>query len=104
MLNNFLGTLSATASSFEKIFLPITNLINTILPYVLSLVGALGSIWCIVLGVKLAKAEEQQERDKAKNALKNAIIGFVLIFVLLATLNFAMPALSDWMSTITESN
>ena len=53
--------------------------------------------------MKLAKAEEPQDRDKAKNSLKNAIIGFVVIFVLILALRIALPAMSDWLNTQTAA-
>ena len=65
----------------------------------LAMVGALGALYCIVLGVKYAKAEEPQEREKAKGALKNAVIGFVLIFVLILALNLLMPVMINWVNT-----
>ena len=65
----------------------------------LALVGAAGALYCVVLGVKFAKAEEPQEREKAKGALKNAIIGFVLIFVLILCLNIMMPQMIKWVNT-----
>ena len=64
----------------------------------LGLVGAVGSLYCVVLGVKYAKAEEPQDREKAKGALKNAIVGFVLIFVLMLGLNILMPRMIKWVS------
>ena len=51
------------------------------------------------LGAKLAKAEEPQDREKAKNSLKNAIIGFVLIFVLIVVLKLGMGAMQSWMNS-----
>ncbi len=75
---------------------PIISLLNMIIVPALLIVGAVGSIFCILLGVKFAKAEEPQDREKAKNSLKNAIIGFVLIFVLLVGLNIALPAMTEW--------
>ena len=65
----------------------------------LGIVGALGAIYCIILGAKLAKAEEPQDREKAKNSLKNAIVGFVLIFVLIVVLKLGMTAMQSWMSS-----
>ena len=62
------------------------------------IVAALGVIYCIILGAKLAKAEEPQDREKAKSSLKNAIIGFVLIFVLIAALNLMLDPLTEWMN------
>ena len=64
----------------------------------LAIVGAAGALYCVVLGVKYAKAEEPQEREKAKGALKNAIIGFVLIFVLILALNLLMPIMINWVN------
>ena len=88
-----------TTNPFAKILEPVVGLLNSVINPALGLVGALGAIYCIILGVKFAKAEEQQEREKAKNSLKNAIIGFVLIFVLLVVLKVAMPAMQNWMTS-----
>ncbi len=81
----------------EQAVQPIVDLIYSILGPVLAIVGAAGAIYCVVLGVKYAKAEEPQDREKAKGALKNAIIGFVLIFVLIFLLRTMMPILKNWL-------
>ena len=78
---------------------PIVDLIYSFLGPVLAIVGAAGAIYCVVLGVKYAKAEEPQDREKAKGALKNAIIGFVLIFVLIFALRQLMPLMKNWLSS-----
>lgn len=75
---------------------PVADLIYSLLNPALIIVGAVGSLYCILLGLKYAKAEEPQEREKAKSHLKNAIIGFVLIFVLMILLKALMPALIQW--------
>lgn len=90
---------AATNNTFDNVVNPIVDLINSLMGPALALVGALGSLYCVILGVKFAKAEEPQEREKAKAHLKGAIIGFVLIFVLLLALNLAMPALETWVIT-----
>ena len=77
---------------------PTINLIYSMLNPLLGLVGAAGSIYCVILGVKFAKAEEPQDREKAKGALKNAIIGFVLIFVLIFALKQLMPQMIKWVN------
>ena len=86
-----------TVNPFADVASPIVELINMATGPALAIVGALGAIYCILLGAKLAKAEEPQDREKAKNALKNAIIGFVLIFVLLVVLNIGMGSMQTWM-------
>ena len=88
---------------FAQVAAPIISLINSLLGPLLGIVGAAGAIYCVVLGVKFAKAEEQQDREKAKQALKNAIIGFVLIFVLLLALKLLMPAMITWANNAANS-
>ncbi len=89
---------------FQNVVQPIVDLLNSLMGPLLAIVGAAGALYCVVLGVKFAKAEEPQDREKAKGALKNAIIGFVLIFALLVVLNLAMPALRNWAQNQGVSN
>lgn len=84
---------------FASVVAPIVSLLNSLLVPLLAIVGALGALYCVVLGVKYAKAEEPQEREKAKTTLKNAVIGFVLIFVLILALNLLMPIMINWVNT-----
>ena len=99
-MNSAMTILSAAiaANPFETMTAPIIDLLNMVLGPALAIVGALGAIFCIILGVKYEKAEEPQDREKAKHALKNAIIGFVLIFVLLVALKIGLPAMQEWAS------
>ncbi|MEY8394632.1 MMCAP2_0565 family pilin-like conjugal transfer protein [Lachnospiraceae bacterium 45-P1] len=90
---------AAANNPFETVSAPIISLLNMALTPALGIVGALGAIYCILLGAKLAKAEEPQDREKAKNSLKNAIIGFVLIFVLIVVLKLGMGAMQSWMNS-----
>ena len=83
---------------FADIATPIVSLLNSPLEPLLLIVGALGSLYCVILGVKYAKAEEPQDREKAKGALKNAVVGFILIFVLILALNIMMPQMVDWVN------
>ena len=87
----------AAGSSYDAVVNPIISLLNSLLGPILGLVGAVGTLYCVLLGVKFAKAEEPQEREKAKTHLKNAIIGFVLIFVLIVALKLGMKVMIDWL-------
>ena len=89
---------------FDKAQAPIVELINAAVTPLLTIVTALAAIYCILLGAKLAKAEEPQEREKAKGALKNAIIGFVLIFVLLVVLQVVKGPLTSWYQSYQKSS
>jgi hypothetical protein len=81
---------------FDSVVAPVVELLENILWPLIAVVGAAGAIYCVVLGVKYAKAEEPQDREKAKGALKNAIIGFGLIFVLLVVLRLLTPIMKNW--------
>ena len=90
-----------TQGQIEGIVKPLTDIIGVVVPVLLGLVASIGAIWCILLGVKYAKAEDPQEHEKAKNALKNAIIGFVLIFVLLIMLNVGFEVFKNyWLNSV----
>ena len=84
--------------NMDAVAAPVVQLIDSLLNPVLAIVGALGAIYCVLLGVKYARADEPQEHEKAKKALKNAIIGFVLIFVLMLSLKIGMPILQTWVA------
>ncbi len=87
---------AATGADFSGISDSIVALINSLLTPALAIVGALGTLYCILLGVKFAKADEPQEREKAKAHLRGAIIGLVLIFVLMVALKLGMTAMTNW--------
>ncbi len=95
---NFLNyvALDLTQGDITNILKPIDDIIKLVVPALLALVGSVGAVWCIILGVRFAKAEDPQEHEKAKKSLINAIIGFVLIFVLLIMLNLALDVLIPW--------
>ena len=90
-------------AKLDQVAAPIVDLLSQVFNVLMLLVGAVGAIYCISLGVKFARAEEPQEREKAKSHLKNAIIGFVLIFVLVVALRIAIPNLSAWMNAASSS-
>ena len=83
-------------TDLNSIIQPVLDLCNTLVPIMLTVVGAVGALWCILLGVKYAKADDPQEHEKAKKGLVNAIVGFVLIFVLLIMLNIGTGVLTEW--------
>ena len=91
-----LASKTTGTTDFSTVTNPIVNLLNSMMGPLLAIVGALGAVFCVILGVKYAKAEEPQDREKAKGALKNAIIGFVLIFVLILALKLLMPIMMNW--------
>ncbi len=90
---------SGSKSDFDVVVNPIIGLLNQFLYPMLFLVSAAGALYCIMLGVKYATAEEPQEREKRKQSLKTAIIGYVLIFVLIVALALSRDPLIKWMES-----
>lgn len=88
---------SGETPDFEKVVSPVVTLIKQILRPMLLLVGAGGFLYCVILGVKYATAEEPQEREKRKQAIKTAVIGYMLIFILIVMLYIATPQMTSWM-------
>lgn len=86
---------------FYQVVTPIVQLINSFVGPLIAIVGAIGSVYCILLGVKYARAEEPQDREKAKQHLKGAIIGFLLIFILLVALNLLKTPMLNWVAQYT---
>ena len=95
-------TAYAKGANLDAVASPIVALVNSLMGPALALVTAIGSLYCVLLGVKFAKAEEPQEREKAKTHLKSAIIGFLLIFILILALNLSMEPLIAWVEGNTK--
>ena len=85
-----------TTAEMNKIIAPIIEVCKILVPALLAVIGAVGAIYCILLGVKYARASEPQEHENAKKALQHAIVGFVLIFVLLIMLQVGITIFTDW--------
>lgn len=47
------------------------------------LVGAAGSIYAVVLGVNMAKADSGEKREEAKKRLITAVVGLVIVVALI---------------------
>lgn len=97
---NYLSTLLASKGvDFAPIIAPILEVINALLWPCIAIVGAIGTVYCVFLGVKISKADEQNSREKAKKDLIGAIIGFLIIFILIVALKIAMPILETWVKS-----
>jgi len=99
---NFMTTLLTKALlanvDFGPIIAPLLDILNAILWPAIAVVSSVGTIYCVFIGVKIAKSDEQNSREKAKKDLLGAIIGFLVIFVLIVALKIAIPILQDWVS------
>ena len=68
---------------------------------IMAIVGAAGAIYAIVLGVNLARAEDQAKRDEAKKRLVTVLIAVAVTIALVLFFNLLLPyiisAFSDTM-------
>ena len=83
-------------TDLNSIVQPVVTLCGQLVPILLAVVGAVGALWCILLGVKYARSDDPKVHEKAKKGFKNAIIGFVLIFVLLIGLQIGLEVFTNW--------
>ena len=69
------------------------NVLPPILYSILAVVGAAGAVYSIVLGVNLAKSENDEKRKSAISRLRNTIIGVGVLLVLVLIINLGIPAI-----------
>lgn len=71
------------------------NEVYEVLPYILyailALVGGAGTVYSIILGINLAKAESDDARKQATTRLKNTIIGVAVLLFLVLFINLLLP-------------
>ena len=72
-----MNTSVLTDVEFHPVIQPILEILDAILWPAIAIVVAVGAIYCIFLGVKISKADEQNSREKAKKDLIRAVIGFI---------------------------
>jgi len=60
------------------------GIVNIILPIVMGVVLVLGLFYGIQLAIKYAKAEEDEDKKKAKGSLINVVVGCLIAIVFVA--------------------
>lgn len=61
----------------------ILNAIDVVLWPILIVVAAAGTIYAVVIGVTMAKADSTEKREEAKKRLVNVVIGIVVTIALI---------------------
>lgn len=86
----------------------ITDAMDMILWPLLIIVASAGSIYAVVLGVNMARADSTEKREEAKKRLVNVLIGIGIIIGLILFLKLAVsvifPALLGYGSTTTTTD
>ena len=75
---------------------PMYDAITTIGPYAIGVVALLGMVYALIIGVRMAKADNANDVAAARSQLISAIIGVVVIVVLLSVLYAIREPLISW--------
>lgn len=78
---------------------PILDAVKTVLPALLILVSTAGTIYAVILGVNMAKAESAEKREEAKKRIINAILALVITIVLILLLQLFEANIGKWINT-----
>ena len=89
--NNMLN--STTDQNTIELLNKVFNIISIVLWVALGVVGAIGAVYAIWLGIKLARADEDSKRDEAKKHLLYVLIAIGATAALILVLNVFLPAI-----------
>lgn len=82
----------------------ITNAISDILWPILIVVAAAGTIYAIVLGVNMARADSTEKREEAKKRVINVLVGMIIIVAIILLLQlFVNTILPNWIGNPGET-
>lgn len=94
-MNNLLNIFSVLAENQEteaisQAYGTFIKLVNIILPVLMCVLLALGMFYGIQLGVKYAKAEEDDDKKKARGQLINVIVGVMIAILFVAVVEIVL--------------
>ncbi|MBE5746292.1 MAG: hypothetical protein E7359_03290 [Clostridiales bacterium] len=75
----------------------LVNFLKTLLPYVLIVVATAGTIYAVVLGVNMARAEDASKREEAKKRIINFVIALAVTILLIVLLNVFVTYIPGWL-------
>ena len=81
---------SALQGMGESAFNEIVKVVNIILPIIMSVLLVIGLYYGIILGVRYAKAESDDDKKKAKDSLVNVIVGVLIAIVFIAVVQIIL--------------
>ena len=94
-MNKLLNIFSMLAASDEQdainqAYDAFIKIVNIVLPVLMSVMLVLGMFYGITLGIKYAKAEEDDEKKKAKGQLINVIVGVLIAIIFVAVIQIVL--------------
>lgn len=83
------------ADAAKTVAKTVSGIVQSILVPILSVVGAAGIIWAIVLGINFARADSNDKREEAKKRLISLIVGIVVVVALMLFFLFGFEKLLE---------
>lgn len=77
---------------------PIADALNIIIIPIVALLGTFGTIYSIILGVNMAKADSADKRAAAKKKIVSVIVSVISVIALLYLLQFLFNNLPTWVN------
>lgn len=94
-MNKLLSIINLLAAGEEDEFVNqaykrFIGIVNIVLPVLMSILLVLGMFYGITIGVKYAKAEEDDEKKKTRGQLINVIVGILIAIVFVAVIQIIL--------------
>ncbi len=94
-MNKLLNIFSMLAAGEEQeavdqAYSAFIKIVNIVLPVLMSIILVLGMFYGIQLGVKYAKAEEDDDKKKARGQLINVIVGCLIAILFVAIVEIVL--------------
>ena len=90
MLFLLTSTNTAVSNTATTAYNTFIGIVNIILPIVMGVVLVLGLFYGIQLAIKYAKAEEDEDKKKAKGSLINVIVGCLIAIIFVAVVQVVL--------------
>lgn len=81
---------SATGAVAKGAFDTFKSVINIIFPIFIGVILVVALFYGVQLGIKYAKAEEEEEKKKAKGSLINVIVGCLIAVIFVAVIEIVL--------------
>ena len=88
----------AMQSSFISIVEKISELVNSILLYVVIALSSVVVVWSAYIGIRVITARKNDEKINARKMIKQLLIGILIMFVFATCIPLLINGLSSWLS------
>ncbi len=89
-LLNMVSFLAEESEIVSEAYGAFIRIVNIVLPVLMSILLVIGMFYGIQLGVKYAKAEEDDDKKKARGQLINVIVGILIAILFVAIVEIVL--------------